>query len=440
MKTDVSNIKKNAMGLINNNFMKNTGWMVFERLFQMLISLVVGLLTARYLGPENYGIINYVASFVSFATPLCNLGLEGVLVKKYIDSPEKVGKYLGTAMVAEFLISVTSASVIVIVVGLSNAGNELKIQIAILQSLALLFKSTEPIEYWYQSKLQSKYTSIIKMCAYACMSIYKVILLLTHKSVVWFAFSTSLDLLVIAVMYLVLFKKKDAIKLSVSWLTFREMLSESYHFIFSGLMVVLYTQMDKVMLNSMMGDTSVGLYSAASTINGLWYFVPGAIIASARPLILSLKNKDSLQYLSKLKQLYAVIFLLGIFVGVIFMSFSKVIIYILYGADYMGAAETFAILGWCGLFAHLGDARGIWILAEKKNKYVKYYLMIGVVVNLYLNFVLIRRIGIMGAALATIITQFTTCVVAPLFFKETRIHTKILIESVLFLKKSLRGK
>ena len=71
----------------------------------MVISLVVVLLTARYLGPSNYGIINYVAAFIAFAKPICSLGLEGVLVKKFVDKPDKEGSIIGTAILMEFLAS-----------------------------------------------------------------------------------------------------------------------------------------------------------------------------------------------------------------------------------------------------------------------------------------------------------------------------------------------
>ena len=50
--------------------------------------------------------------------------------------------------------------------------------------------------------------------------------------------------------------------------------------------------------------------------------------------------------------------------------------------------------------------------------------------NLVLNWLLIPLAGINGAAFATLITQVFVCVFAPLFFKETRVHTRILIEGV----------
>ena len=87
---------------------------------------------------------------------------------------------------------------------------------------------------------------------------------------------------------------------------------------------------------------------------------------------------------------------------------------------------------WCEVFSVIGTARGIWILAEEKNKFVKYYLAIGVVVNLVLNMVMIPFCGIEGAALATLLTQITTSMIAPLFFKSTRIHTKLVCEALCF--------
>ena len=98
----------------------------------------------------------------------------------------------------------------------------------------------------------------------------------------------------------------------------------------------------------------------------------------------------------------------------------------------MGAVSTLQIAIWVETFSMIGTARGIWILCEDKNKYIKYYLAIGVVVNLALNMLLIPVWGIEGAAFATLITQITTSIISPMFFPETRIHTKIVFEAFYF--------
>ena len=74
----------------------------------MVISLFVGMITARYLGPANYGVLNYTASFTAFFTPLCTLGFNGVIVKELISNKGKQGEIIGTAIVFRFFSSLAS--------------------------------------------------------------------------------------------------------------------------------------------------------------------------------------------------------------------------------------------------------------------------------------------------------------------------------------------
>lgn len=415
---------------VGNKVIANTGWMMGERIFQMVLSLLVSMLVARYLGPTNYGIINYVAAFIAFVTPICNLGLEGVIVKKFVDDPENTGKYIGTAIIMEFIASLLSSVTVVAIVAVSNAGDSIKIMVAILESVSLLFKSTESIEFWFQSQLKSKYTAIIKMIAYTIMSLYRIVLLLTKQSVVWFAFATSVDMIVIALLYLPLYKKKSNYKLQIDLRIGAQLISESYHFILAFLMVVIYAQMDKIMIQHMLGDYEVGLYTAASTISNLWFLVPAALIASARPVIMKYKAVDEKAYQLRLKQLYASIFWLGIVVSLIITVGSKLFIWILYGVDYIPAANTLSIIVWYGSLAQLGSARNIWIICEKKNKYNTLFIVWGMVANLILNFIGIPILGIDGAALATLLTEVIVCIIAPLLYKETRNHTSLLMRAI----------
>ena len=54
--------------------LKNASWIIVCRIIQSLISLVIGMISARYLGPSNYGVITYVSSVVAFALPIMQLG------------------------------------------------------------------------------------------------------------------------------------------------------------------------------------------------------------------------------------------------------------------------------------------------------------------------------------------------------------------------------
>jgi len=417
--------------ILKSKLVKNASWIMFEKIFQMFISLVVGMLTARYLGPSNYGMISYVASFIAFATPICNLGMDTVLIKKIVEHPDDEGEYVGTAIIMELIVSIISYVAISLIIALNDFPNTTKIIVVCLQSLLLIAKSVEPIDYYFQAKLMSKYTSIAKITGYLIMSGYKVFLVFTQKSIEWFAFASSLDMIVIAILYICIYIKKKNQKLKFNFEIGKKILKESYHFILSSLLVVLYTQMDKMMLGKMLSDTDVGLYTAATTICTYWGFIPLAIINTLRPVIYESKKKNT-NYIEKLKFLYCVVFWISIFFCTVITIFSKEFILILYGKDFLIAKTTLIIAVWYTAFAYLGTARGIWIVIENKHKYVKNFVMIGALMNFILNYILIPVYGINGAAFATLLTQFTVAIIAPMFYKETRISTKYMIESIVF--------
>ena len=412
--------------VLKSTEIRNAGWIIFEQIFQMVISLVVSILSARYLGPGNFGSLNYTASFVTFSLSIATLGMEGVVVKKLVDNPQQEGQYLGSCMLCRIIASILSMIAVTAAVAVLNTGDREKVILVMLQSFQLLFRAVQILDCWFQRHLKSRYTSIGKLIACLCVSAYKIFLLVTRRSIVWFAFSNALSDLVIALVLVGFYLKENTQKLRVQPGLGMEVLSESYHFILSGLMTAIYGQMDKIMLGQILSDTDVGYYTTATAICGMWIFVPMALINSFRPKILELKRRgDERQYLLRLKQVYAAVIWLSIAVSVVISLLAKWIVLVLYGEAYLGAVSALRIAIWFETFSMIGTARGIWILCEGKNRYVKYYLGIGALVNLLLNTLWIPVWGINGAALATLITQIVTSLAAPMLFKETRMHTAI---------------
>ena len=140
----------------------NMKWMVGERILQMLIGLVINMVTARYLGVNNYGIINYVSSFIAFFTPICTLGLEGIIIKELLDHLQKQGEVIGTAMGMRIISSLLSMVSILLILAFLNPGDKIMLGVAVLQSLILIFNTADLFEFWYQSRLESKKSVKIK--------------------------------------------------------------------------------------------------------------------------------------------------------------------------------------------------------------------------------------------------------------------------------------
>lgn len=410
---------------ILSKFVGNTGWMLFRNIYSMLVSLIVGSLSARFLGPSNYGLINYGAAIITFFTTISKLGMDSVIVAELVRKPEKEGTYLGTALAMRLLISVLSFFAIWGVLLVLEPGNHLLLVVTLLQATAIVFQSTEVFYFWFQAKLEMKYVTLAGMAALTATGLWRILLLIYEASVQWFAVSASVSALVCGICICVFFVKRANVKLKVCWTDGKYIWNSSYHFLINGLAVTLYTQLDRIMLGKMIDEAAVGLYGAASTLAVMWEFVPMSIMNSASPLLVKKYDEDRKGFLFQYQMLLMGITGMGILVGLGFTLLSKLIIWILYGEAYIPAASALTILIWSTCFAMIGTARGIWIIAAGKNKYAKYFTMIGAVVNIILNAIWIPLWGFVGAALATLISQMIVSLVTPMLFEETRVFTKM---------------
>lgn len=419
--------------LFKNNEVKNTGWIIIGKASQMLLSFLVGVWSAQYLGPSYYGQLNYVLAYVTLFTSLCTLGINSsVLINELTKYPEEEGKTLGAAMGMRLLSSVLSAIMIVCIVFIVDDGDPMLIWIAVLSSCGLIFKVFDLIEYWFLKRYLSKITSIASFIGYFATSIYKIYLILSEKNVAFFALSTSVDYIVIAVILFIAYKKNGGARLSFSLKRGKEILSASYHFILSGTMVALYGQTDKVMLKIMHSETEVGYYATASTVSNIWVFVLSAIIASLSPAIVRFKKEgnDTL-YRQKNRQLYSIVFYLSLFVSLMITIFAPIIINVIYGEAYHGSIAPLRIITWYVAFSYLGVARDVWLVCEDKQKYSTYIYIIAVVANIALNYLLIPHFGTTGAASASLITQILTSMVLPALWKDTRENVKLMIQGII---------
>lgn len=409
-------------------FLKNSSWIVGGKIFQMVLSLLISTVTARYLGPSNYGLIGYAASFVAFFTPACTLGLECLMVNEIINHREQTGAIVGTSIIMRITTSVCSVFGVVVVVFFLNMNERDTLVVTALYSLSLVFQCFDSISYYFQADMQSKYSTIATSVAYIVMSAYKIVLLVLQKDIRFFAFSYALDQLVIAALLLFIYIRRKGPRLCFSWELGKSLVARSYHFILSGLMVAVYGQTDKIMLKAMLNSEAVGFYSTGVAVCNLWVFLLAAIIESARPLILEKKKTSNEEYENGLVMLYSAVIGLSSVVAILFTIFAEPIILILYGQAYLPAANCLRVLTWATMFSYLGVSRSIWMVAEGRQKHEKRIAAFGAICNVIMNIVLIRLVGVLGAAIATLCTQMFTNFIVGFFVRDIRRNSELILK------------
>lgn len=421
----------NFTKLLKNKVVKNAGWLMMGKIIHMVLSFFIGLISARYLGPSNYGLINYANAYTTFFTSICTLGINSIIVKNFVDKPDEEGESLGTTIVLRLVSSFLSVGVIVFIVWMVDGNEPLTLWVVALYSISLLFHSFDIFRQWFQSKFLSKYYAIATLISYVAASAYKVILLITGKSVEWFAVSNTVDYIIVAVILCFFYKMCNGSKLSFSFKKSRELLSSSYSFILSGLMTAIFASTDKFMLKQLMDSSTVGFYALSVTISSMWVFILSAVIESMFPSIMKFHNVDKNKYESYNKRLYALVFYISLLASVCICLIAPLFIRVVYGEAYLPAVEPLRIVVWFVAFSYLGVARDAWIVCEKKQKYLKYLYFGSAMSNVVLNLLLIPSFGASGAAFASLVTQISTVFVFPLFIKELHPNVRLMAEAII---------
>ncbi len=416
---------------MNSRVLRNAGWLIGARILQMFFGIFITAWTARYLGPSNTGAVTYVSSIVSFFSSLATLGLNNVIVKELIDNRERENEVLGTAVAMRLLSSTSSAVLVLSIVRLLNRGDRIMLWAAVLLSLSLIAESFEMFSFWYQSRLESKVTSIIQTVSYLAVAAWRLYGLMTDRNVLWFAFATSLDAIVIACLLFLSFRRRNKKPLSFSGDLAKQLFSRSHHFIYSGLMISIYSHMDSIMLKEFMDTSATGWYGTALGINTMWAFILEAVIASVYPTIVEAKKDGNEElYHTRIIQLYSIVFWFSVCASLVIAAGAGFIIPALYGNEYLPSVSCLRVSTWINTFAYLGVARGAWMVCENNQKYQKYILGMGAAVNLVLNALWIPRFGMIGAACATLLTQVVTSMIGPLVFPDTRENTMFILKGM----------
>jgi O-antigen/teichoic acid export membrane protein len=313
---------------------------------------------------------------------------------------------------------------------LANRNESQTILVSVLFSMSLIFRALELMQCWFQCKLQAKYPSIVGVCAYVVVSAYKIILLVTQKSIYWFAVVNSIEYGIVGISLLAIYRKLGGQRLSVSLQTSAKLFKKSKYYVLAAMMVTVFQNTDHIMLKMIVGDAENGFYSAAITTASVAQFLYTAITDSMRPVILTCKKEESADYEKNISRLYCITTYMAVIQGVGFSIFAKPILQILYGEAYLDAVPVLRILVWYISFAFMGSVRNIWILAEGKQSIVWKLNLFGVVVNVVLNALLIPVLGAKGAATASLVTQMCTNFILGFFVRELKRNNHLLIKGL----------
>lgn len=416
--------------LRKNALFKNISWIFVGNMFYALFHFLLGIYTANQLTLNDNGVLNYAKSYISIFSVLAGFGFSSMMTRFFAKDEAHAGDYLCTGIVSQTIGSIAAIVIMQVIVRALNPGEGLLYSVVLVQSTSISFSSLTLFIYWFQYKNKSHITTILRITTFLISAAWRIVALSVCHDLMFYVYGVVAETLLYGIGLWICYARHYHASFRCSLRRFKDMLKASYPFITSGLLGILYSQTDTLMLKGMMDNAAVALYSVSLTLAGAISTLPMTLIEGFRPEIMQKREEDIDYYRHRFRQLYGLIFWGSMAYCLVVTLFAKEIILLLYGQKYIEAAPVLSLIVWYSTFTYYGSANNMYMVAEDKSKWVQVTTLIGGIINVALNYFLIPQLGVMGAALATLITQFTSNFVVMAVVPSLRPGFKLMIEGI----------
>ncbi|TIM57129.1 MAG: flippase [Mesorhizobium sp.] len=402
----------------------NSAWMMADSLVARILGLLVTVVVARYLGPEDFGMYAYVMSMVALFGIIGHMGLDGLLIRELLDERRMQSETLGIAFVmkgAGFALAVLG----LLTFGLLMPGNlPAERWLFVLASLAVAIQPVSAVlGNWFRSRVEARYAVVSNLAGVVAGGAFKVGAVLAGAGVVAVGVGQTLGAAIGAILLVVMFLRRGGPApgtWSFSMRRARTMLGEGVMIFVGSMFAVIYLKIDQVMLRAMQGPETVGIYSIASLLSEALYFIPAAIVGTAFPKLVQINAGDPAAFAERLQDLFDILATSALIVLVGLFALGPLTINLAMGPSYSPAVPIFLVhvLSLPFIFLRQGFSR--WVIIKNMAKFSMVTQGAGALLNIGLNLVLIPQFGGMGAAAATLISYAAASYFALLLSPDTQ--------------------
>lgn len=408
------------MKIIKKILMARATAMLGDKLVKLAAGAILTVFVARMLGASELGIYSIVMAWSAFLVPLTSMGLNNIVVRQMVkhDNSHDAMTMLYSAISIRLALGLLGGSLMLLAFYLlypSMFEGNTAIAIPTLFMLQAFFGFLL-FEFYlnYQGTFRS--VAYIKSAISLLSFGAKLALLYSGFGIASLLLLTGIEFFVVGIaQYLVYRRKHQPFKENEArwpgyhprWFNLaqaKQLLKRSSWLWLSGIVSVIYLKIDIVMIGSMAGTEQAGIYAAASRLSELWYVFPATLAARYYPDMLKAHQQGWPHYFVKLRR-FAIMFFAAAFSIAVIMSLSAPwIISLLFGENFSAAVEVLRIHIWAGCFIFVRYLISQHLVITEQEPLSLLSHGIGAVLNVGLNLWLIPKMGIVGAAWATLIS------------------------------------
>lgn len=395
--------------------LSNIAWAFTGKIISLLSVLIVGILVARYLGPAQYGLLNYVISYVTLFTIISNFGLDDIEVREMSKSEISHRTLIWTGIRLRILLASVAYALIIATILIHRPESMETTCFILVYGLTVFPGCFNSVRNYFTSQLLNRRIVQSEIIRTVICALLKIALLYFKASLFWFILASALDIFIVSIgYYLSLRSHNEELCISSSdSKTMRYLLIEAFPLMLSSSAIVIYQKIDQVMIGDMIDKTSVGYFATAGRFADLVVFIPIILCQTMTPILVNAKSTDSTsQYYSHSKAFISIILWSSIIFAFIMSITSTILIKYTFGTAYLASIPILQIMSWKAVGTAMSTASGQLIIIDRTQKWVAIRNLIGCVVCIILNLLIIPVYGAVGSAIVTVVTVMFSGLIA----------------------------
>ena len=371
----------------------------------------VTIVLARYLGAESYGIYQRSEAFVLLFSVLANLGLDMILTREVARDRTSSARSFWVVALCKVLLSAAALALVLWLIPIRGYEGTLgqAIQLfAILLVVNAFVQSADAVLQGLQAMRELAFITVLAQVVWSVGALYCV---WSDRGLLWIIGFLLVSATTHLAVSLFVLHRQGALRWEPPrWSRAGFFLREALPLAFAASFVILYQQIDAVMIGDLKGNTEVGWYKAGAKVLLVFSILRESFMMAVFPILAALVHQDPerlTQFFTRAVR-YQVIVALLFVIGLI--SFGRLATFV-FGTEFRETARLLPLLGWITIPQIISITSGRTLIAAGHQSRLMVSTSVSLGVNVVGNLFLIPRYGIQGAAVASIVSE---CVVAAL--------------------------
>ena len=412
----------------------NGAWSLLTQLVRVgsLAAVTIGL--SRHFGPQRFGLLAVGLAFVRIFAVVANFGLDRILVRHLVEEQERSAGIVYEAFWLKLVIALFSYLAMLLLVFVVEPGNRLLLCIAALAGTGLLFQSFDVCDYLFQAQERFRLSFFGRGLPILLSTIIKILALIANAPLLFFAAAESIESVMIAgALYLLYRRSIRPSPVRPVQVIAPRLLIEGLPLVLSALAVMVYMRTDVVMLGKLIGYQTAGIYAAASQVCEACAVLPAALMPALFPVLVRWRRFGKTSYQYRFEWIFLAASIIGVLVSLGLSLGAHTIVTVLFGPNYLAAADVLAVSAWTVLFMFIGIAQSSYDITEGLTWFATTRTFLGALLNIVLNWLFIPRYGAIGSAVATLTAQIFSSVLLNAAHPRTRPIFRMQIRSMLLV-------